>query len=138
MRAVSEVGPAGHKTSVNACVGVGSVSMLYVTSRDVRCVGEQWSCQKSKVERDSRSDEGSRSTGRTGKAQARLRARRLKEAVLLPRSYGDGNGDRGVRGPRAVRATAIRLALDLASEVRGRHRLPAGVPMQWALTTNSW
>ena len=73
-------------------------------------------------ERDS-SDEGEQEE--PAKAQARLRAAAQKEAVLLPRSYASAEY------PRAVRATAIRLALDLASEVRGQ--LPAA--LQWALTT---
>merc|ERR1712216_577351 len=64
-------------------------------------------------------------TGRAGEGSTTVRAAAQKEAVLLPRAYASAEY------PRAVRATAIRLSLDLASEVRGQ--LPAA--LQWALTT---
>ena len=109
-----------HKTSVNSCVASAALHALCHVSKAL--------CRRAMVvpevqgERDS-SDEGEQEE--PAKAQARLRAAAQKEAVLLPRQYASAEY------PRAVRATAIRLALDLASEVRGQ--LPAA--LQWALTT---
>lgn len=98
-----------HRTSVNACVASAALHALCHVSKAL--------CRRAMVapavpgERDSDEDQVEDDAK---KVQARLRVAAEREAVLLPRAYA------GAQYPRAVRATAVRLALDLASEVKGQ------------------